>query len=137
MRLAKMKTQSGFTLIELMIAVAVIAILASIAYPSYTKYVQEARRTDAKAALMEAAGQMERCYTVTSDYTSASCPDDPMASEEGFYTISVSASAASYTLTATPDGAPQNQDSECAEFTVTQTGQRAAEDSSGNASACW
>lgn len=67
-RHAPVSAQGGFTLIELMIAVAVIAILASIAVPSYRGYVERATRTDAHAGLMEAAGQLERCYTVNNSY---------------------------------------------------------------------
>ncbi len=107
-----------------MIVVGVIGILAAIAYPSYTRYVQEARRTDAMSALTSVAGQLERCYTVSSDYTAASCPSGSQDSEEGFYTISMSASSASYTLTATPkaDG-PQDTDS-CGSFTLNHQGVR-------------
>ncbi|MFO8046335.1 MAG: prepilin-type N-terminal cleavage/methylation domain-containing protein, partial [Halomonas sp.] len=62
------RRSAGFTLIELMIAVAVIGILAAIAIPRYQSYVEKARRTDAMSALTTIAGQLERCYTVTSDY---------------------------------------------------------------------
>ncbi|WP_299235690.1 type IV pilin protein [uncultured Halomonas sp.] len=54
---------AGFSLIELMIAVAVIGILASIAYPSYQQYVERSRLSDGQAGLMQAASEMERCYT--------------------------------------------------------------------------
>ncbi|MCE8017900.1 type IV pilin protein [Halomonas sp. MCCC 1A17488] len=101
----------GFTLIELMIAVAVIAILASIAVPSYRGYVERATRTDAHTGLMEAAGQLERCYTVNNSYASCSTITD---SPDDNYTISLTSAASTYTLTASlksgrgPDGCSGN-----------------------------
>ncbi|ATJ84321.1 type IV pilin protein [Halomonas beimenensis] len=112
----------GFTLIELMITVAVIAILAAIAYPSYTQYVQEARRTDGMSALSNLAGQLERCYTVSNDYTAGSCPSGTSTSDEGFYSVSITASASSYTLTASPQGAQSTDD--CGNLTLNHQGVR-------------
>ncbi len=62
----------GFTLIELMVTVAIIGILAAVAYPSYTQYVLKANRADAKAILMESAQFMERYYTTNNTYENAS-----------------------------------------------------------------
>ncbi|MGE6608183.1 type IV pilin protein [Halomonas sp. NPDC076908] len=90
--------QRGFTLIELMIVVVIIGIIASIAYPSYTRYVQKSVRTDAHAGLMQAASELERCYTRT--YSYANC-DFPNTSPESRYTISNSDNASGYKLTAT------------------------------------
>lgn len=92
--------QRGFTLIELMIVVVIIGIIASIAYPSYTRYVQKSVRTDAHAGLMQAASELERCYTRT--YSYANC-DFPNTSPERRYTITHPHpnSSSDYTLTAT------------------------------------
>ncbi|MEC9484082.1 MAG: type IV pilin protein [Halomonas sp.] len=127
--------EGGFTLIELMIAVVIIGILASIAYPTYTRYVQEARRTDAHAKLMEIAGRLERCYTVNSSYQN--CVTGLGAgidTEEEFYKIAGNVSDSSYTLTATTTNAindAQVADS-CDNFTLSHTGAKGA---SGND--CW
>ena len=64
-----MKNSHGFSLIELMIVVVIVAIIISIAYPSYRDQVRKTRRADAKAALLDAAGKMERYYTQFGRYS--------------------------------------------------------------------
>lgn len=105
----------GFTLIELMIAVAVIAILAVIALPSYQRYVLEARRVDGQNALQRIQLAQEKWRTNHNSFA-ASLTDLGLGntSDEGHYTLSiVSASATAYTATASATGA-QASDTACA-----------------------
>lgn len=92
----------GFTLIELMIAVAVVGILSAIAYPSYQSYVVSSRRADAMSTLEQAAGTMERFFTINGNYNGASAgttiPDKIPATGTALYTV---------TLTLTPNSNPR------------------------------
>ena len=96
------KHQRGFTLIELLIAVVIIGIIATIAYPSYARYVERSVRSDGQTALLQAASEMERCYS--RDYTYAECDLEMTLSPSGHYAISVASGSQSdggYILTAT------------------------------------
>jgi type IV pilus assembly protein PilE len=98
---------SGFNLIELMIAVAVVGILGAIAYPSYVDSVRKSRRSDAQASLMEAAQKLEAHRARHATYTLTLADAKISAtSPEGYYTIAVAGCPISscYTLTATPTG---------------------------------
>ncbi|MYL24968.1 type IV pilin [Halomonas alkaliantarctica] len=85
-----------------MIVVVIIGIIASVAYPSYTRYVERSIRTDAYAGLSQAASELERCYSQNYSYTG--CGDFPMSSPEEYYEITLDTSGTDdggYTLTAT------------------------------------
>lgn len=134
----------GFTLIELMIAVGIGAILASIAYGAYNNSVRKSRRTEAKTALLDLAGREERLFSTSNTYSLK--PSDlgytvtgdtmPMSVGNGYYTINVTNVAvgppSTYTATATAV-ASQAKDTECATFTITQTG---VQTSTGGGT-CW
>lgn len=119
---------AGFTLIEMMIVVAIVALLASIALPSYNEYVARARRGDAKTVLLENAQFMERYFTQNNSYLNAGAnPVLPIleAPKDGaikFYDISFvgTNSATAFTVQAVPKGAMASDP--CGTLTLTQAG---------------
>lgn len=130
-----MKNNKGFTLIELMIVVAVIGILVAIAYPSFLQQVRESRRSDGHAALMTAAAMEERFFTINNQYSSVIDDIGGAISEEGYYTINVvvSGSGSTFTLSASGNGSQAN-DTGCTTLTLSHTGLKG---SSTAGSDCW
>lgn len=139
-----MKVNKGFTLIELMIVVAVIGILGAIAYPSYTEYVMRGHRADARAGLLQAQLWMERAATASGVYpTQLPAALTWTNDADKRYTIGFSNgnSDTAFTLTATPkQNSPQTKD-KCGTLTLTHTGQRDIKDkpsgSTMTAADCW
>ena len=123
------KNHKGFTLIELMIVVAIVAILAAIALPSYNEYIRRGHRAEARAALLQGAQWMERAATATGTYPAA-FPATLTTVPSGRYAISAAsppASAASgtaFTLTAAPQGGQTGD--KCGSYTLTHNGLRGA-----------
>lgn len=120
------RRRRGFTLLELMITVAVVALLAVVALPAYQSSVRRAHRTEAKASLSAAAQMMERQLTEKGSYAGATLGSGgiyPDRSENGHYALSLSnLGAATFTISATPQGSQVND--ECGTFTLTQRGER-------------
>jgi type IV pilus assembly protein PilE len=129
---------SGFTLIELMVTVAIVTILATIAVTSYTSQVQKSRRTEAKGALLDLAGREERLFSTTNAYSNqesflgygAAVAMTNMPFGNNYYTLTATvpdpaqaAGIPSYILTATPvAGTSQATDTQCGSFSVNQLG---------------
>jgi type IV pilus assembly protein PilE len=140
--------QRGFTLIELMVTVAIVAILATIAAESYQAQAVKSRRTDARSALMDIAGREEKVFSVNNAYSST-------ASDVGYsafpvqvggpadYSVTIAVpdpnqaptTATTYLITATAIG-PQAGDGACTTFTLNQLGQQSFT-GTGPAATCW
>ncbi|MDY6945515.1 MAG: type IV pilin protein [Pseudomonadota bacterium] len=124
--------QLGVTLVELMIAVAIVGILAAIAYPSYQASVRRGNRTDGKAELMQAAQELEKCFTRFGAYNDAGCASfaetntGNRLSEQGKYRITfVAGSVTPMTFTLQAALEPgRGLDPECGTLTLDQTGLR-------------
>lgn len=107
------RRQNGFTLIELMIVVAVVAILAAIALPAYQEYIKRSQRAEARAAILQAEGWLERFYTENNRYNEGTASTNSRfatmftnvpSTGPARYTISLVVDTSSYTITATPTG---------------------------------
>lgn len=98
---------AGFTLVELMIAVAILAIVAAVAIPIYTQYSQRTYRAEAQADLMTCAQALERYAAQNFTYDGAALADicDPRSADQGRYAFALATAGDQYTLTATPIGA--------------------------------
>lgn len=136
------KKNKGFTLIELMITVAIVGILASVAFASYNNQAIKAHRTDAKNKLFEIMSREEKYMsennTYVTDLTQIGYSSSKPNSDNGYYTISAAANANGITdgviLTATPLG-PQLKDATCYSFILNSNGQKST--STGATSGCW
>lgn len=139
------KGNRGFTLIELMIVVAIIAILAAVSYPSYRDSVMRSNRTEAKSALVDAAAAQEKWFFQQNQYTGTLSDIASATTSEGYYTLAVDQDACGddgscFRVVATATGS-QAADTDCLVYTITQTGAKNAyTDSAGGTAAtvdCW
>jgi len=150
------QSRRGFTLVELMVVVAVIGILSAIGYPSYTRYIVKANRSAAES-FMQGVGSLEERYLLdartyfctgagacTNVLSATTTPAFIVpASVSSHYTMSVAApdtttSAPTYTITATPIGSQLTSDTECRNLTLDQNGTKGISGgTSSNVSSCW
>ena len=133
-----LNNQNAFTLIELMVAVAIVGILASIAYPTYQDSVMKSRRADAKGALLGFENAMERYFTVNNTYLGAGGTDgshadtgapriynttSPIGGGTAYYNLTISAATAStYTLNAEPTSVQDGD--KCGTLTLTHRNEK-------------
>lgn len=148
---------AGFTLIELMIAVAIIGILIKVAYPAYTQSVLRSHRAEAKTALLDLASREERYFSTANQFSAAApalgyasgatltaaSPLPVLTGSSVYYNLSVqvpdpaasAATAPSFLATATAVNTQVN-DTKCGNFSLTQAGVQGATGTDG-ASKCW
>lgn len=138
--------QIGFTLIELMITVAIIGILSAIAYPSYQEYVKRSNRAEAKAALLENAQFLERNYTESNVYnkdsagnniTSLPIPSVPRGGTALYNVTATTLTASTYTLTAAPVAGQRMAGDACGSFTLTHLGAKNLSGNTYTVDQCW
>ena len=133
-----MRKQKAFTLIEVMIVVAIIGILAAIAYPSYQQHIIKTRRASATACLVELAQFMERYYTTRMSYTGATLPATSCRTDLGsYYVFSFPAAitATTFSIQAAPQGS-QTGDTRCGNLGIDHVGNK-TESGTGSVSDCW
>jgi type IV pilus assembly protein PilE len=140
----------GYTLIEILIAIAIVSILTTIAVAAYTAEVQKSRRTDARSALLDLAGREEKLFSTANAYSAA--PSDlgygavgagwPITVGSGYYQVTVTTpdpnqggAAATYSISATPLGT-QVSDTTCTSLSVNQLGAQTST-GTGTAATCW
>lgn len=129
------RKQAGFTFIELMITVAIVAVLASIALPSYSQYVIRGKRTEGRSMLLDAAALQERYYSDNNQFAALTTVGINTTSENSFYTLTMTlddGNNQSFTLTADP----QFDDAECDNLSYTNAGAK-GENGTSDVSTCW
>lgn len=144
------RKQRGVTILELMIVVVIIAIMSSVAYPSYMRYLVSSKRTAATSALLQVSDKQQQFFmdnkSFADDLTQLGLPANPhIISDDGMaaaaddadavYSLSLSnIAAATYTITAAPLNNQLAQDTDCGSLTLDQAGVRGT---SGAGEDCW
>lgn len=144
-----MQRNKGFTLLELMVTLAIVGIIAAVAYPSFIKSAYKGRRADAKGALTTVSQMLERCYANYGVYNSGNCGPNSagnsqylggFTSQKGYYTITGTTTGTSYIVVATAvSGGPQANDTSCTILTLNSAGQQGSGSATATSDAggCW
>lgn len=136
-----MRNQQGFSLIELMIVVVIVAILAAVAIPSYRSYMVRSRRVDATRALTDLAARQERYLYSNNTYTKTLSDLGGSSSMAGsYYRMSIdpaSTSTSAFSVVATATGTQQRDDKQCQTMTLDQAGRQGSTGTTSNDPKCW
>lgn len=138
------KETTGFSLIELMMVLAIVAILASLGLPGFFSFIQESRRSDAAMSLLELAAAMERFYSHRRSFSGATTVSllGRAVSEDGHYVLEISVvdDGQAWSAAATPVRNGSQADDACYRYRLDSTGRKRNEDREGGeiaASSCW
>lgn len=139
------RSQKGFTLAEVMIVIAIIGILAAVAYPALSGHIAKTRRGAATGCLSEFAQFLERNYTLALRYdvdvsnNAVVLPGKQCATDlTGSFTFGLASTATTYTLTATPGSDQSKADSRCGcALTLNQLGTKGVASCSKSVADCW
>lgn len=132
-----MRKLSGFTLIEIMIVVAIIGILTAIAYPSYVDHLYRSSRAEAMSSLLDIANRQEQYYADNHKYTSSLADLGVQnKSDSGLFTLTLTSDGSSFSLVADPLDHPATKDPDCTSFKIDELGQKTATGPGGNRT-CW
>ena len=123
--MTSMRKSAGFSLVELLLVVALIGILSAVAVNLFSERAVAANRTEGRAALQTAAGTLEKCKSLYGSYNHVNCNYADFRTDSGYYdiTVAIPGAGTSFVLTATPvAGASQARDGDCTSMTLTNTG---------------
>ncbi len=137
MSLHMVRRMRGITLLELMIVIVIIGILTAIAYPNYREFAARAKRTEAKALLLEIAANQERFYLNAQTFgnmTDLQYTTDPMTTGSGSYTVTVTVNDASTFTAVATNILGGSEAARCTDFTIDAAGNKTSNGSIGN---CW
>ncbi len=133
------KQNQGFTLLELLITIAIVGILSTVAFSFYGDNVRATNRTEARSELSRTAGSLEKCRSLYGTYNSANCATVgalPISTVSSYYSITAVLNPTTFVLTATPiAGSRQASDAYCTTLTLSNTGLRQATGS--ETTKCW
>jgi len=127
------RSNRGFTLIEIMIVIAIIGIVITIGYPSLTEYVKKGRRTEVAGLLSEQAQILERFYSQNNVYTGVA----GLSPGNDFYTITQTLTDQTFLLTAVRKAGKAMAADKCGDFTITNTGVRSVVNATAATKDCW
>lgn len=127
------RSNRGFTLIEIMIVIAIIGIVITIGYPSLTEYVKKGRRAEVAGLLSEQAQILERFYSQNNVYTGVA----GLSPGNDFYTITQTLTDQTFLLTAVRKAGKAMAADKCGDFTITNTGVRSVVNATAATKDCW